>query len=434
MKIKVRNPIAELDGDEMTRIIWKLIKERLILPNLDLALEYYDLGLANRDRTDDAVTREAAAAINRLGVGVKCATITPDADRVSEYHLKRAWPSPNGTIRGILDGTVFRKPIVARNLRPAVRSWTRPIIVGRHAYGDLYQAVDFVVPGPGTAELVFTPRAAAGGALAGGAAGEGAAAAGPAGGAAPGGAAEQVRLSLHEFSGPGVVMGMHNTDASISSFAAACVDYALSERVELWFAAKDTISKRYHGRFRDLFAEAVEKRRPEFEAAGIAYRYMLIDDAVARVLKHPGGILWACTNYDGDVFSDMVASGFGSLGMMSSVLVSPKGRYEFEAAHGTVRRHYYEHLKGHSTSTNPIASIFAWTGAIRKRGELDGTRAVADFAGALERAVLGLVEAGVVTKDLVDLIEPRPATYETTELFIDAAAERLGRELERTGA
>ena len=423
MKIKVRNPIAELDGDEMTRIIWKLIKERLILPHLDLALEYYDLGLPNRDRCEDAVTREAAAAINRLGVGVKCATITPDADRVAEYKLKRAWPSPNGTIRGILDGTVFRKPIVARNLRPAVRSWTRPIIVGRHAYGDLYQAVDFVVPGPGTAELVFTPRAGAAGAAAGGGAA-------PAGGAAT----EQIRLSLHEFTGPGVLMGMHNTDASISSFAAACVDYALSEKVELWFAAKDTISKRYHGRFRDLFAQAVEERQAEFSAAGIAYRYMLIDDAVARVLKHPGGILWACSNYDGDVFSDMVASGFGSLGMMSSVLVSPGGRYEFEAAHGTVRRHYYEHLKGHSTSTNPIASIFAWTGAIRKRGELDGTQAVAAFAGALERATVGLVEDGVVTKDLVELIEPRPASYQSTEGFIDAAAERLGRELERTGA
>jgi isocitrate dehydrogenase len=417
MKIAVKNPIVELDGDEMTRIIWKLIKEKLVLPHLDAKLEYYDLGLPNRDRTGDAVTREAAEAIRRAGVGVKCATITPDADRIVEYDLKRAWPSPNGTIRSILDGTVFRKPIVAKNILPAVRSWARPIVVGRHAYGDIYQAVDFVVPGPGTAELVFTPRA------------------GAAEGAAQGGmAGSQVRLSLHEFSGPGVVMGMHNTDASIASFAAACVDYALSERVELWFAAKDTISKRYHGRFRDLFAQAVERRRPEFEAAGIVYRYLLIDDAVARVMKHPGGILWACMNYDGDVFSDMVASGFGSLGMMSSVLVSPHGQYEFEAAHGTVRRHYYEHLKGHSTSTNPIASIFAWTGAIRKRGELDGTPKVAAFAEALERAVLGLVEEGVVTKDLVELVEPRPASYQSTEGFIDAAAERLERELERTEA
>ena len=302
MKIEVKNPIVELDGDEMTRIIWQLIKERLILPHLEIALEYYDLGLPNRDRSDDAVTREAAQAIRRVGVGVKCATITPDAGRIAEYKLKRAWPSPNGTIRGILDGTVFRKPILAKNIRPAVRSWSLPIVVGRHAYGDLYSAVDFVVPGPGKAELVFTPRGAGAGATA-------AAASAAAG-------QEEIRLPLHEFSGPGVVMGMHNTDASISSFAAACVDYALSEKIELWFAAKDTISKRYHGRFRDLFAAEVEARSAELEAAGVAYRYLLIDDAVARVMKHPGGILWACTNYDGDVFSDMVAAGFGSLGMI----------------------------------------------------------------------------------------------------------------------
>ncbi len=415
-KIKVKNPVVELDGDEMTRIIWQLIKERLILPHLEIALEYYDLGLPNRDRSDDAVTREAAQAIRRVGVGVKCATITPDAGRIAEYKLKRAWPSPNGTIRGILDGTVFRKPILAKNIRPAVRSWSLPIVVGRHAYGDLYSAVDFVVPGPGKAELVFTPRGAGAGATA-------AAASAAAG-------QEEIRLPLHEFSGPGVVMGMHNTDASISSFAAACVDYALSEKIELWFAAKDTISKRYHGRFRDLFAAEVEARSAELEAAGVAYRYLLIDDAVARVMKHPGGILWACTNYDGDVFSDMVAAGFGSLGMMSSVLVSPHGQYEFEAAHGTVRRHYYEHREGRPTSTNPIASIFAWTGAIRKRGELDGTPSVAGFADRLERATLGLVEEGIVTRDLVGLVEPAPKGYRTTEGFIDAAAGRLERELE----
>jgi isocitrate dehydrogenase len=397
-KVKVKTPIVELDGDEMTRIIWAMIKEKLILPKLDVELEYYDLGVEERDRTDDAVTVASAEAIARLGVGVKCATITPDADRVTEYKLKKAWPSPNGTIRGILDGTVFRKPILVGNIRPAVRSWVKPIAIGRHAYGDLYKSAEYAVPGAGTAELVFTPS----------------------------GGGEAKRVKIHEFKGPGVIMGMHNVDASIASFAKASFAYALSERVDIWFAVKDTISKTYHARFKDIFAAEAAARRAEMEAAGISYRYLLIDDAVAQVMKHPGGILWACTNYDGDVFSDMIASGFGSLGMMTSVLVSPLGAFEYEAAHGTVRRHYYEHLKGNPTSTNSVASIFAWTGAIRKRGELDGTPAVEDFADRLEAAVLGCIEAGIVTKDLVGLVEPRPSGYESTELFIDAVARRLG--------
>lgn len=387
----------------MTRVIWAFIKEKLILPHLDVKLEYYDLGVKERDRTDDAVTVDAAKAIGRLGVGVKCATITPDAERVAEYGLKKAWPSPNGTLRGILDGTVFRKPILAKNIKPAVRSWEKPIVIGRHAYGDLYKAVDFAVPGPGLAELVFTP-------------------------AAGGGTAS--RLAIHRFDGPGIVMGMHNVDASIASFAKAAFAYALSERIDLWFAAKDTISKTYHARFKEIFAAEAARRGQELEAAGIAYRYLLIDDAVAQVMKHPGGILWACTNYDGDVFSDMIASGFGSLGMMTSVLVSPDGAFEYEAAHGTVRRHYYEHLKGKATSTNSVASIFAWSGAIRKRGELDSTPEVVRFADSLERAVLGLIEEGIVTKDLVALVEPRPSGFEGTEGFIDKAARRLASSLE----
>jgi isocitrate dehydrogenase len=400
VKIQVKNPIAELDGDEMTRVIWALIKEKLVLPHLDMALEYYDLGIMERDRTDDAVTVEAAHAIARLGVGVKCATITPDAERVGEYGLKRAWPSPNGTLRGILDGTVFRKPIMVKSIKPAVRSWEKPIVIGRHAYGDLYKAVDLAVPGAGLAELVFTPDDG-----------------GP------------IRLAVHRFAGPGVLMGMHNTDASIASFSKACFAYALSEKMDLWFAAKDTISKTYHARFKDIFAAEAALHAEVLRDAGISYRYLLIDDAVAQVMKHPGGILWACTNYDGDVFSDMIASGFGSLGMMTSVLVSPDGAFEYEAAHGTVRRHYYEHLKGNATSTNSVASIFAWSGAIRKRGELDATPAVVRFADELERAVLGLVEEGVVTKDLVALVEPRPAGYESTESFIDKAALRLAAAL-----
>jgi isocitrate dehydrogenase len=402
MKIKVKTPLVELDGDEMTRVIWAFIKDKLILPHLDIELEYYDLGVRERDRTDDAVTVAAAKAIGRLGVGVKCATITPDADRVGEYSLKKAWPSPNGTLRGILDGTVFRKPITVGNIKPAVRSWQKPIVIGRHAYGDLYKSVELAVPGPGRTEIVYTPQAGVGGKP-----------------------AEPVRLAIHRFEGPGVIMGMHNTDASIASFAKACFTYALSERMEIWFAVKDTISKTYHARFKDIVAAEAAARADSLREAGISYRFLLIDDAVAQVVKHPGGILWACTNYDGDVFSDMIASGFGSLGMMTSVLVSPGGAFEYEAAHGTVRRHYYEHLKGNATSTNSVASIFAWSGAIRKRGELDGTPEPVRFADALERSVLGLIEEGVVTKDLVGLVEPRPSGFESTEGFIDKVAGRL---------
>ncbi|MBP1628987.1 MAG: icd [Holophagaceae bacterium] len=396
-KIKVKNTIVELDGDEMTRIIWASIKEKLILPYLDVNLEYYDLGLPKRDETDDAITTEAALAIKKHRVGVKCATITPDAERVDEYKLKKAWLSPNGTLRSILDGTVFRKPITVKNIEPAVRSWKLPISIGRHAYGDIYKAQDCVIPGPGLVELVYTPESG-----------------------------EQVKVPVHTFKkGGGVVMGMHNTDASIVSFAQACIAYALSEKVDLWFAAKDTISKKYHGRFKELFGAEVAKHEASFKAAGIEYRYFLIDDAVAQIMKHPGGMLWACMNYDGDVFSDMIASGFGSLGMMTSVLVSPDGAFEYEAAHGTVRRHYYEHLKGNATSTNSVASIFAWSGAIRKRGELDGTPDVVGFADKLERAVISLIEEGVVTKDLVNLVVPAAKGYENTEGFLDQVAKRL---------
>ncbi len=399
-KIKVARPIVEMDGDEMTRIIWQMIKDKLINPHLAIDLKYYDLGVQRRDETDDQVTVDAAKAIKEFGVGVKCATITPDADRVKEYNLKKAWPSPNGTIRGILDGTVFRKPIMTKNILPAVRSWKKPIIIGRHAYGDIYNSKEYVVPGAGKAELVFTPA-------------EG----------------EAIRLTIKDFDGPGIIMGIHNTDKSIRSFAKACINYALSERVNVWFGAKDTISKKYHAHFKDVFNDEVAKNKAEFDNAGITYRYMLIDDAVAQIMKHEGGILWACKNYDGDVFSDMVAAGFGSLGMMTSVLVSPDGHYEYEAAHGTVRRHYYEHLKGNKTSTNSVASIFAWSGALRKRGEMDKTPDVVKFADALERSVIDCIEAGIITKDLTRLVLPAIEKYETTEGFIEQVAKRLGKSL-----
>jgi isocitrate dehydrogenase len=395
-KIKVKNPIVEMDGDEMTRIIWAMIKDKLILPFLDVDLKYYDLGVKKRDATDDRITTESAHAIKQHGVGVKCATITPDAERVTEYKLKKAWPSPNGQIRSILDGTVFRKPIMVKNITPAVRSWKKPIIIGRHAYGDLYRSVEMRVDQPGKVELVYTP----------------------AGGA-------EKRLTVHEFAGPGIVMGVHNLETSIRSFARACITYALSEKIELWFSVKDTISKTYHAYFKDVFAAETQARKAELEESGVGYRYMLIDDAAAQTMKHAGGFLWALSNYDGDVFSDVVASGFGSLGMMTSVLVSPDGTFEFEAAHGTVRRHYYEHLKGNPTSTNSVASIFAWTGGIRKRGEMDGTPAVSAFADRLEAAVIGCIEDGIVTKDLVPLMNPRPAGHQSTEGFIDAVAARL---------
>ncbi|MFH0799499.1 MAG: NADP-dependent isocitrate dehydrogenase [Pseudomonadota bacterium] len=396
-KIKVTRPLVEMDGDEMTRIIWQMIKEELIHPCLDVELKYYDLGLKHRDDTDDRVTVDAAEAIKEFGVGVKCATITPDAERVTEYKLKKAWSSPNGTIRGILDGTVFRKPIMTKNIQPAVRSWKKPIVIGRHAYGDIYKCQEFVVPGPGKAELVFTPA----------------------------GSGEATRLTVHEFKGPGVTMGIHNTEKSIRSFAKACINYAVSEKVDLWFGTKDTISKKYDAYFKDIFGEEVGKAKAEFERASISYRYLLIDDAVAQIMKHEGGILWACRNYDGDIFSDMVAAGFGSLGMMTSVLVSPDGKFEYEAAHGTVRRHYYEHQKGNQTSTNSVASIFAWTGALRKRGELDNTPDVVRFASTLERAVIGCIESGIVTKDLMRLVTPASDKYETTEGFIKQVAAKL---------
>ncbi len=400
MAITVKNPIVEMDGDEMTRIIWKMIKDILILPHLTIDLKYYDLGIKHRDETDDRVTIDAANAVKQYGVGVKCATITPNAARVKEYGLKQQWKSPNGTIRSILDGTVFRKPIIVKNIPPAVRSWKKPISIGRHAYGDIYRSVEYRVPGPGTAELVFTPA----------------------------GGGERVSFTVHEFKGPGVIMGMHNTEKSIRSFARACINYALSEKTDLWFGAKDTISKTYHAFFKEVFDHEVAERRAEFDKLGIRYRYMLIDDAVAQIMKAEGGMLWACMNYDGDVMSDMVASGFGSLGLMTSVLVSPEEKYVYEAAHGTVMRHYYEHLKGNPTSTNSVASLFAWTGAIARRGELDGTPGVTAFARRLEAVAVKTIEDGVMTKDLAAIAEPKVNNYALTREFIDEVAARLTRD------
>lgn len=397
-KIKVVAPIVEMDGDEMTRVIWAMIKEKLILPFLDVELNYFDLGIQKRDETNDRITTEAALAIQKYGVGIKCATITPDNERVAEYRLKKAWPSPNGQIRSILDGTVFRKPIVVNNILPGVRCWKKPIILGRHAYGDIYRAVEMEVNAPGKVEMVYTPLD------------------GP-----------ELRLLIHDFKAPGIVMGMHNLEKSIQSFARSCIQFALDNKIDIWFSTKDTISKKYHAFFRKVFAQEIENHQDRMKEAGISYRYMLIDDAAAQILKSEGGILWALTNYDGDVFSDVIAAGFGSLGMMTSVLVSPDGHYEFEAAHGTVRRHYYEHLKGNPTSTNSVASIFAWTGGIRKRGELDQTPDVVRFAQTLEQAVIECIEAGSVTKDLVPLIQPTPTKYLSTEGFIDVLADRLKR-------
>lgn len=402
MSIKVKNPIVEMDGDEMARIIWHFIKEKLVKPFLDIDIRYFDLGIKHRDETEDRVTIEAAHAIKETGVGMKCATITPNASRVKEYGLKQQWKSPNGTIRSILDGTVFRKPIIIKNIPPAVRNWKKPIIIGRHAYGDIYKCAEFVVDRPGIAELVFTPED---------------------------GGAKKV-LKIHDFNGRGVVMGMHNTENSIRSFAKACLNYALSEGVDLWFGAKDTISKQYHGFFRDVFTEEAGRVEDQLRKRGISYRYLLIDDAVAQVIKSEGGMMWACMNYDGDVMSDMVATGFGSLGLMTSVLVSPDGKYEFEAAHGTVVRHYYEHLKGNPTSTNSIASIFAWTGALAKRGELDSTPEVVSFAKTLEKVIIETVESGTMTKDLMLIAEPRVEKYALTEEFVDAVAERLREKIQ----
>lgn len=396
-KIKMNVPLVEMDGDEMTRIMWKMIKDVLLEPYVELKTEYYDLGLEKRDETNDQITIDAANAIKKYGVGVKCATITPNAARVKEYNLKEMWKSPNGTIRAILDGTVFRTPIIIENIKPFVKTWTKPITVARHAYGDVYKNTEYKVEGPGKVELVYT--------------------------AADGTVTKQL---VHEFKGPGVVMGMHNLDKSIESFARACFNYALDMKQDLWFASKDTISKTYDHRFKDIFQDIFDAEYKEkFEAAGIEYFYTLIDDAVARVVKSEGGFIWACKNYDGDVMSDMVATAFGSLAMMTSVLVSPEGYYEYEAAHGTVQRHYYKHLKGEKTSSNSMATIFAWTGALRKRGEMDGIQELVSFADKLEAASIKTIEEGVMTGDLAQLSEAPNKTIVTTEEFLHEIKKRL---------
>ncbi|MDR2313852.1 MAG: NADP-dependent isocitrate dehydrogenase [Spirochaetaceae bacterium] len=396
-KITMKSPIAEIDGDEMTRVLWALVKEKLILPYVDLKTEYYDLGLMNRDATNDEVSAEAARAIQRLKVGVKCATITGNAARKKEYKLRALYPSPNATIRAILDGTVFRKPITVSSIRPSVSTWKKPIVIGRHAYGDVYRAVEMAVEGPGRVELVYT-----------------------------GADGTERRAPVAEFKGPGVVQGMHNLDASIESFARSCFLYALEEKLPLWFAAKDTISKTYDGRFKRIFAEIYEGEfKEKCSAAGIEYFYTLIDDAVARVIKGEGGFLWACKNYDGDVMSDMIASAAGSLAMMTSVLISPSGVFEYEAAHGTVQQHYYRWQRGEKTSTNPVALIFAWTGALAKRAELDGAAELGDFARRLEKATLDAIEGGEMTGDLAKLAVPAPEKVLDSQEFIDAVGKRL---------
>ena len=402
-KIKVKTPIVEMDGDEMTRIMWRMVKDQLLLPYLDMDLRYYDLHIANRDATDDRVTMEAAEAIMHYGVGVKCATITPTEERVREYGLKKAWKSPNGTIREMLDGTVFRTPILAGNIHPLIASWKRPVTIGRHAYGDVYSNVEIRVDGPGRAELIFIP----------------------AGGDVP------IRKTIKEFTGPGILQGIHNTDASIESFASACFTYALDREIDLWFSTKDTISKTYDGRFREIFARQYETYwKDRFAAAGIGYFFTLIDDAVARIVKSAGGILWALKNYDGDVMSDMIAAVCGSLAMMRSVLVSPRGYCEYEAAHGTVQKHYYKHLAGEETSSNSMALIFAWSGALRKRGELDGTPEVVLFADCLEAAALETIEGGIMTGDLLPVAERDPKSRKvSTKGFIEAVAENLRNKL-----
>ena len=396
-KIKMTTPLVEMDGDEMTRVIWNMIKEELLNPFIDLKTEYYDLGIEYRNETDDKVTVEAAEAIKKYGVGVKCATITPNADRIKEYNLKEMWKSPNGTIRAILDGTVFRAPITVSSIKPFVRTWESPITIARHAYGDIYKNVEMKIEGKGKAELVFTDE-------------EG----------------RESRETIHEFKDSGVVMGMHNTNKSISSFARSCFNFALDTKQDIWFASKDTISKKYDHTFKDIFNEIFEEEYKEkFKEANIEYFYTLIDDAVARVIKSKGGFIWACKNYDGDVMSDMVATAFGSLAMMTSVLVSPEGYYEYEAAHGTVQRHYYKHLKGEETSTNSIATIFAWTGALRKRGELDGNDELVSFADKLEKASLQTIEDGVMTKDLAMLTDLKEVKTVNTYEFIKEIRNRL---------
>ena len=397
-KIQMKTPLVEMDGDEMTRVIWKMIKDILICPYIDLKTEYYDLGLENRNATDDRVTVESAEATLKYGVAVKCATITPNAARMSEYNLKEMWKSPNGTIRAILDGTVFRAPIIVKGITPYIPTWTKPITIARHAYGDVYKNTEMRAPAGSRCELVCTDA-------------EG----------------KETRQLIHDFKGGGVVQGMHNTDASIESFARSCFSYALDTKQDLWFATKDTISKKYDHRFKDIFAEIFEKDyKDRFEAAGIEYFYTLIDDAVARVIRSNGGYIWACKNYDGDVMSDMVATAYGSLAMMTSVLVSPGGVYEYEAAHGTVQRHYYKYLKGEETSTNSVATLFAWTGALRKRGELDGLPELCEFADNLEKATVDTIESGIMTGDLYLLSKLENKHKVNTEEFLRAVGHTLG--------
>ena len=396
-KIKMTTPLVEMDGDEMTRILWKMIKENLLLPFIDLKTEYYDLGLEYRNETNDQVTIDSANATKKYGVAVKCATITPNAARMTEYDLKEMWKSPNGTIRAMLDGTVFRTPIIVKGIEPCVKNWKKPITIARHAYGDVYKNTEMIIPGPGKVELVYTAEDGT-----------------------------ETRELVHNYTGAGIAQGMHNLDASIESFARSCFNYALDIKQDLWFATKDTISKKYDHTFKDIFQEIYDKEYDEkFKAAGIEYFYTLIDDAVARVMKAEGGFIWACKNYDGDVMSDMVSSAFGSLAMMTSGLVSPQGYYEYEAAHGTVQRHYYKHLKGEETSTNSVATIFAWTGALRKRGELDGNQELMDFADRLEKATIDTIESGKMTKDLALITSIENPTVLNSEQFIKAIAELL---------
>ena len=399
-KIQMTTPLVEMDGDEMTRILWKMIKDELILPFVDLKTIYFDLGLPERDKTDDRITVEAAQATKQYGVAVKCATITPNAQRMTEYNLHQMWKSPNGTIRSLLDGTVFRTPITIPSIKPAVKSWQKPITIARHAYGDVYKNVEIRAAQAGTAKLVF----------------EGA-----------DGAKEE--MVIHEFKGPGVLQGMHNTDKSITSFAHACFKFAIDSKQDLWFSTKDTISKKYDARFREIFDEVFEQYKSDFERLGIEYFYTLIDDAVARVIRSNGGFIWACKNYDGDVMSDMVSTAFGSLAMMTSVLVSPDGKYEYEAAHGTVTRHYYKHLAGETTSTNPMATIFAWSGALRKRGEMDNLPELVNYANQLEDACFDTLNDGIVTKDLVNLMEGIEPKAVSSADFMAAIRERLDRRM-----
>ena len=396
-KILMKTPLVEMDGDEMTRIIWKMIKDILLNPYIDLKTEYYDLGLENRDKTNDQVTFDSAYATQKYGVAVKCATITPNAARVDEYHLKEMWKSPNGTIRAILDGTVFRTPIVVKGITPFIPTWKKPITIARHAYGDVYKNTEMQVGSDCKAELVVTGKDG-----------------------------RETRQLIHEFKTPGIIQGLHNIDASIASFARACFNFALDQKQDLWFATKDTISKKYDHRFKDIFQEIYDAEYKEkFEAAGIEYFYTLIDDAVARVVRSEGGYIWACKNYDGDVMSDMVSSAFGSLAMMTSVLVSPAGVYEYEAAHGTVQRHYYKHLKGEETSTNSVATIFAWTGALKKRGELDKLPELCAFADKLEKATLDTIESGRMTKDLALITELTDVTVLNSQDFIKAIRKTM---------